>query len=73
MLCARLSWLIGALQFNCLYRWHATTSQADEQWTQEVFSRLFPEKSVDKLTAADFGKVFSQAEQSNMTQWTFGK
>jgi linoleate 10R-lipoxygenase len=65
---------LGSLQFNCLYRWHATTSQADEQWTQGVFNNLFEGKSVDDITLLDFQKAAYQAEHSlpEVPQWTFG-
>ena len=71
---ASLSWLIGSLQFNCLYRWHATTSHEDEQWTQGVFNKLFGGKPVEDITLLDFQKAAQQAEQSlaDPPQWTFG-
>jgi len=38
-----------SIQFNCLYRWHATTSQADEQWVEKMSSRTFPGKKTDEV------------------------
>ena len=36
-------------QFNCLYRWHATTSQADEQWVTTLMGSIFKDKPIDKV------------------------
>jgi linoleate 10R-lipoxygenase len=62
-------------QFNCLYRWHATTSAEDEEWVGEVFSQIFDGKSPEEVTHDDFKagahKVF--ATMPDITQWTFGK
>jgi linoleate 10R-lipoxygenase len=57
-----------------LYRWHATTSQADEQWTQGVFDQLFDGKPIEEVTLRDFGKAAQKAEQSlpDIKEWTFG-
>lgn len=38
-----------SVEFNCLYRWHASTSQADEKWIKESFAKLFPGKSEDSV------------------------
>jgi linoleate 10R-lipoxygenase len=32
---------VVSIEFNLLYRWHATTSEHDERITTELFSRLF--------------------------------
>jgi linoleate 10R-lipoxygenase len=37
------------MQFNCLYRWHATTSQADEQWVTKLMGSIFMDKPIDKV------------------------
>lgn len=37
-------------QFNCLYRWHATTSQADEQWVTQLLTNVFPNQEPDTVT-----------------------
>ena len=59
MPCIAWRWciLIGTLQFNCLYRWHATTSQEHEQWTEKVIGGLLQGKSVDEVTSDDFRKA----------------
>ncbi|KAJ3993518.1 heme peroxidase [Lentinula boryana] len=46
-----------SVEFNVLYRWHATTSAADEQWTDDFFKTIF-NKPLDQLTPTDFGGAF---------------
>lgn len=41
-------------KFNCLYRWHATTSQEDEKWVGDVFEKIFDGKAPEDVTPADF-------------------
>ncbi|KAL0959662.1 hypothetical protein HGRIS_011364 [Hohenbuehelia grisea] len=50
-----------SVEFNILYRWHATTSEADEKWTNKVFDQMFDGKAYDELSLADLetvGKIF---------------
>jgi len=47
-----------SVEFNVLYRWHATTSQADEKWTEAVFDKIFQNKPFNQLTMQDFGAAF---------------
>ncbi len=50
---ARVSVADGLIaQFNCLYRWHATTSQADEEWVAKMGEKYFPGKTIDDVSAA---------------------
>ena len=32
-----------------LLQWHATVSQADEQWTEQVFNQIFNGKPFDQV------------------------
>lgn len=41
-------------EFNLVYRWHAATSHKDDVWTQELFSEMFPGKTVDQVTQREF-------------------
>jgi linoleate 10R-lipoxygenase len=63
-----------SVEFNCLYRWHATTSQEDEQWTGQVMGHLFPGKPSDDITVNDFkmAAMKVQMTQPDITNWTFG-
>ncbi|KAH9986089.1 linoleate diol synthase [Russula compacta] len=60
--------------FNCLYRWHATTSQADEKWIEQLMGHIFPDQSIDNLTIDDFKAAVLkiQAEEPDISHWTFG-
>ncbi|KAK7686255.1 hypothetical protein QCA50_010475 [Cerrena zonata] len=63
-----------SVEFNCLYRWHATTSVEDEQWVHDTFNHIFPGKTPDELTVKDF-KITAkklQAMEPDVTHWTFG-
>lgn len=35
---------VVSLEFNLMYRWHATTSQADTKWLEEIFGAMFDGK-----------------------------
>ncbi|TDL26424.1 heme peroxidase [Rickenella mellea] len=50
-----------SVEFNVLYRWHATTAKEDVKWTEESFNRLFKGKPLDKVTLKDFGDVARDA------------
>ncbi|TFK61201.1 heme peroxidase [Pluteus cervinus] len=45
-----------SVEFNILYRWHATTSVADEKWTEDKFKEFG--KAWDQITMNDFIQVF---------------
>ncbi|KAF8906299.1 linoleate diol synthase [Gymnopilus junonius] len=64
-----------SVEFNCLYRWHATTSQEDEEWTTQVFAQVFDNKPVDEITVDDFRKAAAKLDASevDLPHWNFGK
>ncbi|PIL25197.1 cytochrome P450 [Ganoderma sinense ZZ0214-1] len=63
-----------SVEFNCLYRWHATTSQADEEWVAKMGEKFFPDKTVEQLTIQDFKELAQkvQATEPDVSHWTFG-
>ncbi|KAJ3920728.1 linoleate diol synthase [Lentinula edodes] len=63
-----------SVEFNCLYRWHATTSQEDEQWTLQKLQQIFPDKSIENLTAMDFviGAKKAMAQLPDLSHWAIG-
>ncbi|KAL4078615.1 heme peroxidase [Scleroderma yunnanense] len=63
-----------SVEFNCLYRWHATTALEDEEWIKRQFEKLFPGKDPEQITLQDFFKTAAMIEASEPTaeQWTFG-
>ncbi|KAI6023916.1 hypothetical protein PISMIDRAFT_470487 [Pisolithus microcarpus 441] len=63
-----------SVEFNCLYRWHATTSPEDEEWIKLQFEKLFPDKDPEQITLSDFYKTAARVEASepSVEHWTFG-
>jgi len=53
-----------SLEFNLLYRWHATVSDRDDKWTQEFAKTVFPGQNISTMTTADFLK--------GLAVWTAG-
>lgn len=41
---------VVSVEFNLLYRWHATLSAQDAEWTTQEFSRLFEGKELNKVS-----------------------
>ncbi|KAH9940835.1 heme peroxidase [Epithele typhae] len=61
-----------SVEFNCLYRWHATTSEHDALWVEEMGKHLFGDKA---LTIQDFKDMAQQvvAREPDISHWTFGE
>ncbi|KAG1795206.1 heme peroxidase [Suillus plorans] len=62
-----------SVEFNCLYRWHATTSVEDEQWISGQLGALFPGKNVEDITLRDFYTKEASLFKSepDLQEWTF--
>ncbi|KIJ45873.1 hypothetical protein M422DRAFT_226935 [Sphaerobolus stellatus SS14] len=55
-----------SVEFNLLYRWHATTSAEDIKWTEDLFKNLFgPDVDLEQVTIQDFKDV---ARKTQMTR-----
>jgi cytochrome P450 len=65
---------VCSVEFNCLYRWHATTSAEDEKWVETAFQKLFADKTPETVTANDFRIMAQklQATEPDIEHWTFG-
>ncbi|ESK84894.1 heme peroxidase [Moniliophthora roreri MCA 2997] len=65
---------VCSVEFNCLYRWHATTSVEDEKWVDQVFENIFEGKSPEQVTPQDFKAAAKkvQAMTPDIQHWTFG-
>ena len=50
-----------SIQFNCLCRWHATTSKEDEKWVELMSSRTFPGKETDEVRSSSLFLILSLA------------
>ncbi|KAL5512887.1 hypothetical protein ACEPAH_3285 [Sanghuangporus vaninii] len=63
-----------SVEFNCLYRWHATTSEEDEKWIAKSFQKFFGDKKPEELTPDDFKVAAAQAQklEPDCEHWTFG-
>ncbi|KAF9466792.1 heme peroxidase [Collybia nuda] len=46
-----------SVEFNIMYRWHATMSQRDEEWTQKVFKKAFQNKSPSEVGLSDVENI----------------
>ncbi|KAF8628091.1 hypothetical protein AX15_004094 [Amanita polypyramis BW_CC] len=56
-----------SVEFNVLYHWHATISEADEKWTENLFSGIqgFQGQSVEKMELKEFIPGLLQEFQKN--------
>ncbi|KAL6303709.1 heme peroxidase [Sparassis latifolia] len=64
-----------SVEFNLLYRWHATSSIPDEQFISNLFNKLFDGKDFSKIGIKDFkGAVYKYLikPSSDIKSWTFG-
>lgn len=43
---------VVSIEFNILYRWHATLSASDTKWMEGLFAKLFPSKDVNTVCCA---------------------
>jgi linoleate 10R-lipoxygenase len=46
-----------SVEFNMLYRWHATTSAPDAAWIGAAFEKMMPGKPYTDITPQDFAKA----------------
>ncbi|CAE7179209.1 unnamed protein product [Rhizoctonia solani] len=63
-----------SVEFNLLYRWHATLSAADEKWTAEMMKGKFGDVDPNDITLQMFMEVASKDKltaQSDVRAWTF--
>ncbi|RDB16366.1 Psi-producing oxygenase A [Hypsizygus marmoreus] len=56
----------SSAEFNILYRWHATISEQDQKWTENVFRSAFGGKPFDKLNMSDIGSISSLFEEISL-------
>lgn len=65
---------VVSVEFNLMYRWHATLSAPDTAWAENEFQGLFPGKDLATLTKEDLKKALGRLRPpADMQQWTFGK
>ncbi|KAI0051062.1 heme peroxidase [Auriscalpium vulgare] len=73
--CPRGEGNVVSVEFNLLYRWHATLSQEDTTWTEEVFSELFEGKDPSTISVDDFKEAAHKymIPDPDVTKWSFAK
>ncbi|KAF2221042.1 heme peroxidase [Elsinoe ampelina] len=49
-------------EFNLVYRWHATVSARDDEWTQNEFAKLFPGKKIEDVDQKTFLATLGRKE-----------
>ena len=67
---------VCSIEFNLLYRWHATLSAEDTEWTEGMLKKMFNGKDVSNVKIQDF-KEHAQEAMGKLTrervrEWTFG-
>ena len=66
----------NSVEFNLLYRWHATLSEADEKWVEDMFTKEFGGNSWDKIKIEDFKGVTARLKEKgtrDVRKWKFGE
>ncbi|SMR63435.1 unnamed protein product [Zymoseptoria tritici ST99CH_3D1] len=64
-----------SMEFNLIYRWHATVSNANEQWVNDFFAKIFPGKDPATITQAELVegfKAWGHSLDADPSKWTFG-
>ncbi|CAK5274234.1 unnamed protein product [Mycena citricolor] len=64
---------VVSIEFNLLYRWHATLSEQDTAWTENMFKDLFDGQDFSTLTIEDFMRVAHTKliPDRDPREWTF--
>ncbi|KAF4610183.1 hypothetical protein D9613_010597 [Agrocybe pediades] len=67
---------VVSIEFNLLYRWHATLSEPDTKWVEDVFGGLFDGEGTtpEKATPKQFMEAAHKhlIPPKDVRQWTFG-
>jgi len=65
---------VVSIEFNLLYRWHATVSQADTTWTEQRFTEIMKGADPRTVSVRDFVQNAAQMlnPDTDITEWTFG-
>ena len=48
-----------SVEFNLLYRWHATLSKPDTEWTQQLFTEVFGTEDFKSVSILPLDERFS--------------
>ena len=64
-----------SIEFNLIYRWHATVSDKNAKWLEDFFDKVFPGIDPETMTQAEFMnglKALGHGIDSDPGKWTFG-
>ncbi|OGE48982.1 hypothetical protein PENARI_c024G08716 [Penicillium arizonense] len=64
-----------SMEFNLIYRWHATVSDKNAKWLEGFFDKVFPGIDPETITQAEFMnrlKAWGHSIDSDPGKWTFG-
>ncbi|KAJ7182581.1 heme peroxidase [Mycena crocata] len=66
---------VVSIEFNLLYRWHATLSEQDTKWTENLFNELFEGQDFSSITSDDFKRVAHEKmmPRGDAKTWSFNK
>ncbi|KAK7062576.1 hypothetical protein VNI00_000064 [Paramarasmius palmivorus] len=65
---------VVSVEFNLMYRWHATLSRKDSEWTEDVFHQyLGKDTDLSQVTPEEFHKAARSAlkQTGSVKDWTF--
>lgn len=63
-----------SMEFNLIYRWHATISDNNERWTRDFMRKIWPEQDPETITQAqlvDGFKKWGHTVDRDPGKWTF--
>ncbi|KAF8595652.1 heme peroxidase, partial [Ceratobasidium sp. AG-I] len=55
-----------SVEFNLLYRWHAVSSEKDQEWTEGLFNELFVGKPFDEIEIEDFKSAIRELHSGKL-------
>lgn len=64
-----------SMEFNLIYRWHATVSQKNDDWTRDFMGKLWPGQEPETITQAQLYEGFKKwghTIDQDPGKWTFG-
>ncbi|KAJ7049433.1 heme peroxidase [Mycena amicta] len=66
---------VVSIEFNLLYRWHATLSEKDTEWTENLFKELFEREDIENISVREFVQVAREKmiPDPDPRKWTFNK
>lgn len=64
---------VCSIEFNLLYRWHATISESDEAWISQEISRILKGRDPSTVPLEEYKKILRTIRPTGSPKsWTFG-